>query len=81
LKELGSNYFQTSDLGCSAALVTKRFTLISINKENPKRIVFIFDKERNIEKVVNEYCMDKLSVSARTFFNNLKMLKSRIYNF
>lgn len=74
------HYFATYDLGCSAALVTKGFELTSLVRDNPKRVQFIFLRSKNIEKCVNDYFSGKLLVSARSLFDNTKMLKSRIYS-
>jgi hypothetical protein len=75
-----ANYFYTFDLGCSAALICKKFQLTSLDKENPKKVQFIFQKEPGIEKVVNEYWANTLEVKAREFFDSVKMLKNRIYS-
>jgi hypothetical protein len=73
-------YFSTFDLGCSAALISLGFELYSLNKENPHKVQFIFYRENDIENVVKDYWSDRLEVKARTFFNNIKMLKNRIYS-
>jgi hypothetical protein len=73
-------YWATFDLGCSSALISTGFRLVSLEKSNPHKIQFIFLKENKIEKVVEDYWADKLEVRARTFFDNTKMLKNRIYS-
>jgi len=72
-------YF-TFDLGCSAALISAGFQLISLDKTNPHKAQFIFCREDGIEQVVDDYWADRLEVKARTFFDNIKMLKNRIYS-
>lgn len=74
------DFLTTYDLGCSAALVSSGFELISLDKSNPRKVQFIFKRKFGIEKVVDEYWADRLEVKARTFFNNTKMIKNRIYN-
>src|SRR3989339_1112176 len=73
-------YFYTFDLGCSSALVSAGFELVSLDKANPRKVQFIFRREVGIEKVVDDYWADRLEVKARTFFDNVKMLKNRIYS-
>jgi len=73
-------YWATFDLGCSAALVSKNFQLVYLNKENPKKVQFIFLKEVGIEKIINEYWANTLEVKAREFFDATKMIKSRLYS-
>ncbi|MCX6810072.1 MAG: DUF5659 domain-containing protein [Candidatus Berkelbacteria bacterium] len=73
------NYYKSSDLGCCAALVTAGFELKMIDKANPKRVVFIFDMSEGIQLSTEDYLSDRLEVSARRYFENLRVLKSRIY--
>jgi len=74
------NFLYTFDLGCSAALTSVGFELVSLDKENPRKVQFIFRREVGIEKVVNKYWANLLEVKAREFFDNIKMLKNRIYS-
>jgi len=75
-----TNYFYTFDLGCSATLISAGFELVSLDKANPRKVQFIFCREVGIEKVVNDYWANRLEVKARAFFDNVKMLKNRIYS-
>jgi len=80
-KKLNSNeYYFTYDLGCSSALICAEFELVSLDKTNPRKVQFIFKREVGIEEVVDDYWADRLEVKARTFFDNIKMLKNRIYS-
>jgi hypothetical protein len=75
-----ANHFSTFDLGCAAALISIGFKLISLNKQNPNKVLFIFEKKVDIEEVVNKYFSGKLKVSARVLIDNIKMLKNMIYS-
>ena len=75
-----TNYFYTFDLGCSAALISADFKLVSLDKTNVRKVQFIFRREVGIEKVVDDYWADRLEIKARAFFDNVKMLKNRIYS-
>ena len=75
-----TDFYSTFDLGCSAALVSSGFELVSLEKSNPKKAQFIFRRKPGIEKIVDEYWADRLMVKARSFFDNTKMLKNRIYS-
>jgi len=74
------NYFYTYDLGASAALVHLGFELVSLDRENPRKVQFIFRRDPQIEDALREYWSDSLSVGARGFFDTIKMLKNRIYS-
>jgi hypothetical protein len=75
-----AKFLSTFDLGAAASLVSAGFELISLNKTNPKKVQFVFRREIGIEKVVDDYWADRLEVKARAFFDNVKMLKNRIYS-
>jgi hypothetical protein len=81
-KEIQENMgnFSTFDLGCSAALIESGFELISLNKENPRKVLFIFKIKTGIKETVDDYWSDHLIVKSRSFFDNIKMLKNRIYS-
>jgi hypothetical protein len=71
--------FTTFDLNCSSALLCVGFELLDIEKSNPKKALFIFKKEGNIDDVANSYFADKLEVRARSFADNLKATKNQLY--
>lgn len=73
-------YLQTFDLGAAASLITSGFQLISLDKANPRKVQFNFLREAGIEAVLDDYWSNNLEVRARTFFDNMKMLKNRIYS-
>jgi hypothetical protein len=71
--------FTTYDLGCSTALLCAGFELLDIKKSNPKKALFTFKRESNIDEVANNYFANKLNVKARSFADNLKALKNKLY--
>jgi hypothetical protein len=71
--------FSTYDLGLATVLVTLDYKLIKLDKTNPKKIRFVFEEDKKIEKVMLDYWNDKIKLPALTLFNNQKMLKNRIY--
>jgi len=75
-----NNFLTTYDLGCSSALVSSGYELVSLNKSNPQKVQFIFRRNAGIEKTVNDYFSDKLEVKARKFFDDIKSIKNRIYS-
>ena len=77
---IDENYFFTSDIGCSAALVSLGFEIISLDKEDPQRVRFIFHLTPELRSAIDSYWSNQLTASARTLFENLKMLKNRIYS-
>jgi hypothetical protein len=43
-------------------------------------VQFAFLREAGIERILDGYWADRLEVKARSFFDNLKMLKNRLYS-
>jgi hypothetical protein len=74
-----NQYFTLYDLGCAAALTTLGFELADIDKENPRKALFLFTYSTTLEQAARDYWSDNLAVNPRRFFDDLKMLKSRIY--
>lgn len=72
--------FTTYDLGVSTALLCAGFQLLSVDKADPRKALFIFQKEDGIEDVADRYFSDRLEVKARSFFDHLKALKNKLYS-
>jgi hypothetical protein len=72
--------YKTYDIGLASALITSEANLLYLDKTDYKKIGFIFEYSFDLEEKVNLYWKNKLGVDARTFFENTKMLKTRIYS-
>ena len=72
--------FTTYDLGVSSALLCIGFELLSLDKGNPRKALFVFKREDGIEDFANQYFTDQLEVKARSFFDALKALKNKLYS-
>ena len=72
--------FTTYDLGISAALLCAGFELVSVEKENPRKALFVFRRVDGIEEITDGYLSDKLEVKARSFFDAIKALKNKLYS-
>lgn len=67
------------DLGLAAALVSRDFKMLRTDHNLSGPAFFIFAQTQELNCAVNDYWADALDVKARKFFDNIKMLKSRIY--
>jgi hypothetical protein len=72
--------FAVSDLGCAAALATASFELLALDRENPRKIKFVFRREAGIEKVADDFWSDRLEQKSRSFWDNIKNFKNRLYS-
>ncbi|OGN26031.1 MAG: hypothetical protein A2925_04865 [Candidatus Yanofskybacteria bacterium RIFCSPLOWO2_01_FULL_44_22] len=75
-----SEVWTTYDMGVSAALLCVGFELLSLNKEQPHKSLFVFRRAERIDETVDLYWSDRLEVKARSFFDSIKALKNRLYS-
>jgi hypothetical protein len=68
------------DLGLAAALVGCGIPLSGTTKNEEGRSYFLFEPSDELDKAINDYWTDKLTVKARKYSDDIKMLKSRIYS-
>lgn len=74
-----TNIYVTTDIGHASALLCVGYELKGLDKEDPQKIKFILLRKEGLDESINSYWNDALIVSARTFFENLRMLKTRIF--
>lgn len=67
------------DLGLAAALVSCGFIMCDARRDETGRTHFVFIETKELNQAVNNYWADMLDVKARKYFDDIKMLKSRIY--
>jgi len=77
---MANKTYQTYDLGCASALITTGANLIELDRTDYKRVGFVFDYTFELETSLDRFWKNKLQVDARTYFENTKMLKTRIYS-
>lgn len=75
-----NDYYETTDLGLAAALTAAGFMLADVDKTEPRRAVFVFVPSNGLSKAVNDYWNDRLSVSALSYADAMKRLKTRLYS-
>ena len=73
-----SDLYITSDLSL-ASLLSLSYILDHIDQTNPKRAVFVFQRDDGIDQLVEAYWSDRAQVSPRLYFSQIKYLKSRLY--
>ena len=74
-----SDSFRTADLSMVAALCVSGFVVEEMERVSPTRSVFIFQGSAELQQLVNGYWRGELQVEPQAFFNQLKVLKARIY--
>jgi hypothetical protein len=70
--------YQTSDLACAAAL-SLFLPLQDIDKQDPRRAHFIFERTAQLEGIIAKFQRRELQVEPRAYFDQIKALKTRLY--
>lgn len=71
--------FRTADLALTAALCVAGFVVKEVERVDPKRSIFIFEKDEKLSEEVERYWRKEMMVEPQDFFYQLKLLKARIY--
>ena len=78
-REIIQENFRTADLALTAALSVSGFIVQEMERVNPTRSVFIFQNSVELQEKVAGYWRNELRVEPQTYFNQLKIIKARIY--
>lgn len=74
-----NNYYSSSDLAMVTTL-SLWYPIETIEKSDPHKAVFLFKKHQNLDKLVEEFWRGEVRVEPKTFFSQLKVIKSRLYS-
>lgn len=74
-----NDFNEVSDLGLASALSVSDFAIVRVDKSNPRRVVFVFEKSTGLQEAIEDYFSGKLLVPAEPFFSQIRSLKNRIY--
>ena len=80
MKQKPKKVWTTYDLGVAAALLCLGYELWSLDRTNPRKVLFTFRYSEKVDDVANAYIADRLELNARAFFDQLKALKNRLYS-
>ena len=75
-----ADFFYTFDMGLSAALIGVGFSLVSLDRENLRKVQFVFRRADGMDETVDAYWADTLQLKARAYFDTIKMLKNRLHS-
>jgi hypothetical protein len=75
-----NNYYSTSDLALATAL-SLWFPIETIDKTtDPHRAIFLFKRDEELDRLLEAYWRRELKVEPQAYFNQLKLIKSRLYS-
>jgi len=79
-KNMEEKIFKTSDFYTAAFLLSQGFKLITLNRENPHRVFFVFEDKAGREKLIEDFFHSEVVIEPRKFITAIKELKSLIYS-
>ena len=75
-----TNFFmRTSDLALATAISVSGVAIEAMQQSDSERMFFIFTKSDKLTELVNQFWRGELRVDPLAYFNQLKVLKTRIY--
>lgn len=74
-----NNYITTNDIALATTICYFGGQIEDIDKTDPKRAKFIIKRSSHLDNVVRDYWAHSLQVEPSAFLNNLKEIKSRLY--
>jgi hypothetical protein len=78
MKNSAENLYTTSDLSLASAIALF-YPLWAINRSNPVKAEFLFERKEGLDEVIEAFWKNELKVSPLAYFQELKILKSRLY--
>ena len=74
-----NDYFRSSDLALVVAL-SLFFPIEAIDRESSGKAYFLFHKSGDLDDTLKKYWSRQLKIEPQAFFNQLKVVKARIYS-
>jgi hypothetical protein len=81
MKQKLQKEFSTTDLALCATLCCLGYEIKEIDNTDPRRVNFTILADEKIDDLIRKFHAHELKVDALSFFNYLKEVKTRIYNY
>ncbi len=72
-------FFRTSDLALATAISVLGIAIEAMQQSDGERMNFIFAKSEKLQDIVNRFWRGELLIEPQSYFNQLKVFKTRIY--
>lgn len=76
---MDNKYYQTSDIAL-ATIISLTFPLIRITPQSSGKSFFVFERNKEMEKLIEDYWSGTLKIEPKVYFNQLKTIKTRLYS-
>jgi hypothetical protein len=79
IKILSENqFYTTADLALASA-VFLHFPLEAIDRQNPKKSLFVFKRDSQLDELIEAFWRGELKVEPQAYFSALRNIKARLY--
>lgn len=75
-----NDLFRSSDLSLSA-VISMSYPIGMLDKSDPSKVIFLFRREVGLDELVQAFWDRQLQIEPRAYFEAIKVLKSRIYQY
>ncbi|NMB91233.1 hypothetical protein GYA37_00085 [candidate division WWE3 bacterium] len=72
------NLYKCADL-CLAGVLTLWFPVVNLDNTIPQKVLFCFEDSSELRNILKMFWSDNLQVEPKSYFQSIKLLKSRIY--
>lgn len=79
IEPTAQQFYKTADLGLVTTL-SLHFTVRTIDRSNPRKVLFVFDLTDELNDFVNKYWRSEIVIEPQAFTNQIKNIKTRIYS-
>lgn len=76
--EAPSNSYSTSDLAL-ATTISLFYPVEALDRQNPHKAQFLFKRNEELDQLIEAYWKGELKVNPAAYFQQLKIIKSRLY--
>lgn len=73
-----NDYYSTSDLALATTL-SLFYPIEAIDRQDPHKAQFLFKRNEELNQLIEAYWRGELKVNPATYFNQLKIIKARLY--
>jgi hypothetical protein len=71
-------YYESSDMALISTIYYFGYKIEAINKNSP-RAIFIFERDKQLDELIQGFWAHTLQVDPLGYFNSLKEIKTRLY--
>ena len=73
-----NDYYLTPDLALATTL-SLFYPLEAIDKQNPRKAQFLFKRDPGLDELIESYWRSELKIEPQAYFNQLRIIKARLY--